>query len=219
MRISRDLSLRVLLCLSLLSALPGAAAAVEVYGGWTRSDVGLHAKGEGLYLGVGNAVPTKTPILDVMYSLEYVQKVGSQPTAFADIIGGPEIYEDAKVTLHYLQPSIFVGAKVPALPVIPRVFGGLSIGLKVKESWDEFPGITASEYGYKNTDIVGHLGFSLGLGPVAVQVRYSFGFTGQLLRDNRQPVGLKADDPLAGVKDPEVGAKISTLHLGAAFGF
>ena len=82
---------------------PATAAAVEAYGGWTRSDVGLHAEGEGIYLGVGNDVPMTSPVLDFSYSLEYVQKKGSQPTAFADPIGGPEIYEDSKVTLHYLQ--------------------------------------------------------------------------------------------------------------------
>lgn len=219
MRVVYERAKWILPCLAAIVIHPATAAAVEAYGGWARSDVGLHAEGEGIYLGVGNDVPMKSLVLDFSYSVEYVQKKGSQPTAFADPIGGPEIYEDSKVTLHYLQPSIFLGARIPGLPVVPRVFTGFSIGLKVDESWDEFPGVTVSEYGYKNTDLVGHVGFSLGVGPVSGQVRYSFGLTGQLLHDNSRPLGLKADDPLAGVTEPEVGAKISTLHVGAAFGF
>ena len=111
----------------LLTTCP-AAEAVTVSAGWTRSDVGLHDKGDGMYLGVGNSLPLPNPIFDASYSLEYVQKKGSHPTSFADPVNGFTV-EDAEVTLHVVQPSIFAGARIPNLPVVPRLYVGGSLGL------------------------------------------------------------------------------------------
>ena len=69
---------------TLVFVLPAIGEAVTVGAGMTRSDVGLHNKGDGFYLGVGNAIVWNSPIFDAGYSLEYVQKKGSQPTPFAD---------------------------------------------------------------------------------------------------------------------------------------
>ncbi len=202
-------------------ALPLGAEALTVGAGWTRSDVGLHNNGDGFYLGVGNAIPLSSSILDAAYSFEYVQKKGSQPTPFADPVTG-FVVEDAEVTLHVLEPSIFLGAKIPNLPVVPRLYVGGSIGLKLKESWSDFPGQPNQEYGYKETDAILHVGASLGVGPVTVDLRWSKSMVGQLLVDTREvpltPTN-KASDPLADVDEPEVGFGTEVVRVGVAFSF
>ena len=193
--------------------------AVTISAGWTRSDVGLQNKGDGLFVGVANDIPMASRIFDAAYALEYVQKVGSQPTFFSDPVTGFTV-DDAEVTLHCLQPSLFLGARVPDLGFVPRIYVGGSLVLKVKESWTAFPGIADNEYGYKNSDIVGHVGVSLGVGPVTVDFRYTQGFTGQLLHDNSLPLtGAKAEVGPEGAHQPEIGAKISLIQLGAGFSF
>jgi len=203
-----------------LSVMMGASpvAAVQVYGGWTRSDVGLQNNGDGFYLGVGNEIPMTSRILDASYALEYVQKVGSQPTFFSDPETGFAV-TDAEVTLHCVQPSIFLGARVPDIGIVPRIYVGTSIVLKVSEEWSEFPGQPHIEWGYKNTDIVGHIGVSLGVGPVTVDFRYTQGFLDQLLQDTTEVKSAKAETPPEGTHTPEAGAKITNIQLGAGFTF
>ena len=211
----------ILVLLAALAVVAVPAAAWTVGAGWARSDVGLDADGDGFYAAVGRTQPLGGGVFDWSYSLEYVQKKGSQPTWFADPVGGI-VYDDAAVTLHVVQPGVFIGAHVPDLPVVPRLYTGLSVSLKVKESWSDFPGRPSQAYGYKESDIVAHVGASVGLGPVTVDVRYSQGLVGQLLDDNQDlPVYNpgKATDPLAGVQEAEIGAKIRTLQVGAAFAF
>ena len=152
-------------------------------------------------------------------ALEYVQKVGSQPTFFSDPVEGIFPITDAKVTLHCVQPSFFLGARVPDLGFVPRIYVGTSIVLKVSEEWSDFPGQANIEWGYRNTDIVGHVGVSLGVGPVTVDFRYTQGFIGQLVHDNTQPLAAKAETPPEGVHVPEEGAKLTTIQLGAGFTF
>ncbi len=192
--------------------------AVQVYGGWTQADVGLQNKGDGFFLGVSNGIPMTIGFLDVSYALEYVQKVGSQPTFFSDPETGFTV-TDAEVTLHCVQPSIFLGARVPDIGIVPRVYVGTSFVLKVSEEWSDFPGQAHIEWGYKNTDIVGHVGVSLGVGPVTVDFRYTQGFLDQLLVDNTVVNAAKAETPPEGTHIPEVGAKISNIQLGAGFTF
>lgn len=200
-----------------LGASPGQA--VQVYAGWTRADVGLSNEGDGMFVGVGNDIPMTSGILDASYALEYVQKVGSQPTFFSDPVAGFTV-TDAEVTLHCIQPSLFLGARVPDIGIVPRIYVGGSIVLKVAESWSDFPGEANNEWGYKNTDIVGHVGVSLGVGPVTVDFRYTQGFTGQLLHDNTpQPLAAKAEVLPEGTQDPEIGAKLTHIQLGAGFTF
>jgi hypothetical protein len=196
-----------------------AALAVQVTAGWTHADVGLQNKGDGLFVGVGNDIPMDSRVFDASYALEYVQKVGSQPTFFSDPQTGFTV-TDAEVTLHCVQPSLFLGARIPDLGFVPRIYVGSSIVLKVNESWSDFPGQPDVAYGYKNSDIVGHVGVSLGVGPVTVDFRYTQGFTGQLLVDNSpQPVASKAEVGPEGTFVPEIGAKISHIQLGAGFTF
>ena len=193
--------------------------AVQIYGGWTRADVGLQNEEDGFFVGVGNEIPMASRVFDASYALEYVQKVGSQPTFFSDPVDGIFPITDAKVTLHCVQPSLFLGARVPDLGFVPRIYVGTSIVLKVSEEWSDFPGQANIEWGYKNTDIVGHVGVSLGVGPVTIDFRYTQGFIGQLLQDNTQPVAAKAETPPEGTHVPEVGAKLTTIQLGAGFTF
>ena len=199
----------------------GAApvSAVQIAAGWTRADVGLKNEGDGFFLGVGDAIPVTSGFLDASYALEYVQKAGGQPTFFSDPVEGFTVTE-AEVTLHCVQPSIFLGARIPDLGFVPRLYAGTSIVLKVKESWSDFPGRANLEWGYKNTDIVIHLGASLGVGPVAVDFRFTQGLTGQLLRDNTpKPLAGKAEEPPEGTFIPETGSKLSHFQLGASFTF
>jgi hypothetical protein len=112
-----------------------------------------------------------------------------------------------------------LGARVPDLGFVPRIYVGGSVVLKVSESWSDFPGQAHLEWGYKNTDIVGHVGVSLGVGPVTVDFRFTQGFTSQLLHDNTLPVTAKAEVPPEGTHVPEIGAKLTNYQLGAGFTF
>ena len=218
----RDFRIRLLTVslFSLIISLGAAPAwAVQVSAGWTHADVGLQNEGDGFFAGVSNDIPWASGVFDAAYALEYVQKAGSQPTFFSDPVSGFTV-TDAEVTLHCIQPSILLGARIPDLGFVPRIYAGMSIVLKVAESWSDFPGQANLEWGYKNSDIVGHLGASLGVGPVTVDFRFTQGFTGQLLYDNTpQPLAAKAEDPPEGTFIPEIGAKISLYTLGAGFTF
>lgn len=200
---------------------PALAQAWLVSVGWTQSDVGLQNKGEGFYVGVGQEIPLASDLFDASFSFDYVQKKGSQLTQFADPVEG-FFTEDASVTLHVLQPSVSCGISPRDILLQPRLYAGAAIGLKVKESWSDFPGQTNQEYGYKDTDISAHLGFSLNLGRIIVDTRWTKSLVGQLLFDNQEiPLFLpdKADDPLAGVKQPEEGFKTETWQVGIGVPF
>ena len=213
----RLLKVSLLSVIIVLGATPGLA--VQVTAGWTHADVGLQNEGDGFFVGVGNDIPWSSNVFDAAYALEYVQKAGSQPTFFSDPVTFSSV-TDAEVTLHCVQPTILLGAHIPDLGFVPRIYTGMSFVLKVKESWSDFPGQANREWGYKNSDIVGHLGATLGVGPVTVDFRFTQGFTGQLLRDNTpQPLGAKAEDPPEGNFVPESGAKLTHYQLGAGFTF
>ena len=115
------LSLIVAFALGLLT--PLSAAALNLGAGWTHADVGLQNDGDGIYLSVSDEMPLHSSIFDVTYALDYVQKKGSQLTPFADPVTGFAV-EDAEVTLHVLEPGIFVGAHAPGLPILPRIYAG-----------------------------------------------------------------------------------------------
>ncbi len=218
-RFGRLNSLVAMMAIAML--VPQSAAALTLGAGWTRSDVGLHDDGEGIYLSVGDQVSLHQSVFDLSYALEYVQKKGSQPTPFSDPITGFAT-DDAEVTLHVLEPAIFVGATAPGVPLLPRIYAGGSIGLKVSEQWGEFPGEPNQNYGYKETDIIVHLGVSAAVGPVLVDLRWSKSAVGQLLRDDQNlPLwnANKADDPLADVEAPREGFKTEVLRLGVAYSF
>lgn len=124
-----------LLFLVLVSAgAAGSAGTAQVAAGWTHSYVGLENEGDGIYLGFSNAIRWDNDIFDASYEFAYVQKAGSQPTFFSDPVDGFTT-EDAEVDLHYLQPGLILGARVPGLGYVPRVYTGFSIALKVSEDW------------------------------------------------------------------------------------
>lgn len=208
------------LAVATLFLLPVAGADTIVGGGWTRSDVGLDAEGDGFYLAAGLPLAWDHPVFDAAVTAEYVQKKGSQPTAFSDPVGG---FTDANaaVTLHVIETAIFLGARVADLPVVPRVYVGGAIALKIDESWSDFPGIPDQAYGYKDTDLIAHVGGTLTFGRLTLDVRYSKSLVGQLLLDN-QPQPLlrsgKADTP-DGVRVPEEGFRTETLRVGLMAAF
>ncbi|MCB1184041.1 hypothetical protein KDM41_11460 [bacterium] len=209
------------LVLALSAALrPTPAAAFLVGGGWTRADVGLDAEGDGVWLSAGSDLAWSHPFLFVRATVDYVQKKGSHPIAFSDPVDG-FITEDASVTLHVVEPTLLFGARAAALPLQPGVYLGGSVGLKVKESWSEFPGIPSEEFGYKDTDLVFHLGAQFAAGPALIDVRWSRSLVGQLLFDNRdlplyQPE--KAADT-GDVRQPEEGFDTEVVRVGVLLGF
>ncbi|MFT5314284.1 MAG: hypothetical protein ACI9UK_000104 [Candidatus Krumholzibacteriia bacterium] len=206
--------------LLVLVLLPALAQAWQANAGWSQSDVGLQNKGDGFYLGVGNGIPLKSRLFDASYSLDYVQKKGSQLTQFADPVAGFST-EDAKVTLHVIQPSLSFGIAPAEIPLHPRLYIGAGLGLKLKEEWSDFPGQPDQEYGYKDTDISGHVGLSVGMSSFVLDARWTKSLSGQLLVDN-QNISVtpgKADDPLVGVAQPEEGFKTETWQLGLGVKF
>lgn len=203
--------------LALILLLPTTAAAWNVGAGWTRSDVGLAREGDGIWLGVGNRTAL-TPVLDLSWSVDYVQKRGTQPTAFSSP-DDPITVADAKVNLHYLQPTVYLGAGLRDVPLRPRLYAGASFALKMAESWNDFPGIPSRELAYEDADFVGQLGLTVGIGPIDLDARYMRGFGSSLIVDTTFRGGSKAETDLPGVEDPRIGAKLETFTLGAIFTF
>jgi len=211
----------MIMCLAVGVLVPTAAQAWLASAGWTKSDVGLQNKGDGFYVGIGHDIPLSSNLFDASFSFDYVQKKGSQLTQFADPVAGFTT-EDASVTLHVLQPSVSFGISPENLPLQPRLYVGAGIGLKVSEDWSEFPGQPDQEYGYKETDISSHIGLSLAVTRFVFDVRWTKSLVGQLLVDNQELPPFspdKADDPLAGVDQPEEGFKTETWQVGLGVRF
>jgi len=211
-------SARIVLCgLAIMALVPVSVHAWTATVGWTRADVGLHKDGDGLWLGMGNRT-NLTPILDLSWSVDYVQKKGAQPTVFSDPVDGFTT-DDASVTTHWLQPTVYLGAGLRDVVLRPRIYLGAAFGLKMKESWSDFPGIPATELAYEDSDFVGSLGITVGIGPVDLDARYTKGFASMLIEDVSARGALKAEGDLPGVDAPEIGAKMETFQLGAVFTF
>ncbi|MBK9471452.1 MAG: hypothetical protein IPO18_04105 [bacterium] len=200
-----------------LLAVAPAATAVEVFAGWALADVGLHDDRGGPVVGLASRTPLAPATLDLVYGLEYVQKRGSQPTWFADPLTG-FTEADAEVTLHVVQPVALLELAVLP-PAMPRPYAGLSVALKLAESWSDFPGEPSTEWGYKDVDFAAHFGLAQGVGPLLLDLRYSRGLTGQLVVDPGATAGAKAEDPLPGVSEPVAGAHISLWQLAARVAF
>lgn len=200
----------------LLAGVPAATAA-EAYAGWALADVGLHDDRGGPVVGLASRTPLAPATLDLVYGLEYVQKRGAQPTWFADPLTGFTV-TDAEVTLHVVQPVVLVELAMMPLP-LPRPYAGLSVALKISESWSDFPGEPSTEWGYKDVDFAAHFGLTQGVGPLHLDLRYSRGLTGQLVVDPGASAGAKAEDPLPGVSEPVAGAHISLWQLAARVAF
>ena len=203
--------------LVMMALVPASANAWNATAGWTRADVGLDKDGDGLWLGFGNRT-NLTSVLDLSWSVDYLQKKGSQPMTFSDPVSG-FVTADAEVTTHWIQPSAYLGAGLRDMVLRPRIYLGFGFGLKWKEKWSDFPGEPSTELAYEDSDFVGSLGVTVGLGPLDLDVRYTQGFSKLLIEDETERGTTKAEDDLPGVTPPEIGAKISTFQLGLAYTF
>jgi hypothetical protein len=213
---SKRLFLFLLLPCTLLAG-AGPAGALDIAAGYTRSDVGLYEDGNGLYLGLSrNLLPGPGPV-DLTVGLEYVVRAGMQPRQYSDP-GQGLVLGEAEVKLHYLQPAAFVGLDLPVGGILPRVYGGFSLALKLGESWTEPAGDTSGELTYEDTDFLGHLGLSVRFTRIFVDARYSFGFNEQLI-DTTPEVVKAAPDLEEGLGQSENGAKISGFQIGVGMGF
>lgn len=201
----------------LIFLVPGVASAWFASAGWVRADVGLHEDGDGLQLGFGNRTQLKS-WLDLSWSVDYVQKKGAQPMVFLSETDGI-ITDESAVTLHYIQPTVYLGAGMAEWPLRPRLFLGGAAGLKWKEKWNDFPGDPAVELAYKDSDFVGIFGATLGMGPIDLDVRYTKGFGSSLIYDTTDRGTAKAEDDLPGVDAPEIGKKIETFQVGVIYSF
>lgn len=213
---SKRLYLLLLLPCALLAA-AGPGLALDLSAGYTRSDVGLYEDGDGLYLGVSqNLLPGPGPV-DLTVGLEYVLRAGMQPRQYSDPDQGLVLGE-GEVKLHYLQPAAFVGLDLPVGGILPRVYGGFSLALKISENWTEPAGETSGELTYEDTDFLGHVGLSVRFTRVFVDARYSFGFQEQLI-DTTPEVVKAAPDLEEGLGQSENGAKISGFQIGVGVAF
>lgn len=194
-----------------------AATAAEITAGWALTDVGLDRDRGGPVVGLGARTVLAPARADLVYGLEYIQKRGAQPTWFSDPVDA-FIRDDARVTLHVLQPVALV--ELTAGPAaLPRPYAGLSVALKISERWAPFPGTPSSQWGYKDTDFVAHFGLTREAGPLRLDVRYSAGLTGQLIVDPEAGAPVKAQDPLPGVSAPEEGARLSQWQVAVGVAF
>lgn len=213
--IKRPTLLLTLFLAATLAALP--AAALDLSAGYTRSDVGLHEDGDGLYLGVGrDLLPGPGPV-DLTVGVEYVLRAGSQPRYFSDPEGGLVLGE-AEVKLHYLQPTACVGLTLPVGGFSPRLYTGLSAAMKLSENWTQPAGATDGGYSYEDTDFVAHLGVTVRLTRFFLDARYSFGLSDQLI-DGTSPQVKAAPVGEEAVDSAEDGARISAFQVGLGVGF
>lgn len=206
-----------LLLTAVLILLPASASAIDATAGWTRSDVGLYEDGDGFVLGVRqNVLPGPGPV-DLTVSMEYLVRAGSVPRIFSDPDAGP-VRGNAEVKLHYLQPAVFAGCKLPLGGLSFRPYAGLSLAMKLSEEWTQPAGDTEGDYSYEDTDFLGHVGLTLGLARFHVDARYSFGFNEQLI-DGTSPVAKAAPAAEEGVDAAEAGAKVSGFQVGVGLAF
>lgn len=208
------LSLGCFLLMALVLFAPGAQA-LTVTAGWTDSDIGIDERGNGFYAGMQESWSLGSGLFDFTAAGEYVQKVGSMNRFYSH----PELglFEDeAKVRLHCLQPAAFVGLRLPVSSLAPRIYTGVSVVLKLNESWDEPEGNTAGDYGYENMDFQIHVGVSMQVSRFVLDARYSQGMMGQVIdRTDQHLYPTKAEV----IPTPENGAKIDSIQIGIGYTF
>jgi hypothetical protein len=210
---------RVLLFVLLVLAAGSARADWLVQAGPTRSDLGLNDKGDGFQVGVGQILPLAGERLDLSWSAEYLQRQGGQPMTFDDPNRGP-VDGVAKVTLTYLQPTFFAGLRLPVGPVLPRLYGGLSVAIKLDETWAKPPGSTNRVYAYEDVALLVHAGATLGWRFLLVDVRWSWGLLEQVVDLDYDNAGgwNKAESP-TGIAIPTDGDRISAVQAGLGVTF
>jgi hypothetical protein len=208
-----------LLFLVLFFAGPVLGQTWQVGAGLSQADVGLDGNGMGLTLSVGRSLVFHDEWLDFSFAGEYVQKAGVQPRMFTSA-ETPLFRDDEKIRLHYLQPSMSLGVRRPGTSVVPRIYAGASMGLKVHEGWTRPVEDGQELLSYEDTDFQVHLGASLQFNHVGLDFRYCAGLVSQLVVEPINfPSLLKADDPLPDVDDAEDGAKISSWQAAATWSF
>lgn len=216
----RAMSVRFVLPALALVLAASPAAAWYVTAGAGESDVGLNDNGTGYTLGVGGSWPAQRGPWDVSAEVAYEQRAGSQPLYFSDPDRGVFL-DEAAVTLHMLRPAFFGGVRLLQGPVVPRLYAGFSVLVKLGESWDKPAGETNRVYGYEDIDAELNLGLAVGVGRFFLDFRYNQGLLDQLVdldADNAGP-WEKAEDDLEGVEVPEDGAKVTSWQLGLGLEF
>lgn len=208
-------ALVALLCLgSTAPAAEGWYAAAGVAG----ADLGLDQSRQGLALEVGRILPLPGSRFDFAFRGEYLQKVGNQPRVFVTE-ENPGFVGDEELVLHYLQPAVSLGYSWPMPSVAPRIYAGASMGLKLGETWNHPADDGLEIFGFEDTDFALHAGASLTWRRWLLDARWEQGLVSQLLVDEGAALTQKAEDPLAGVDDPEDGAKITTWRVLLGFSF
>jgi len=205
---------RLILTVAIVSfcASAGPAAAFQIHAGLIRSDVGLDQEGSGFTFGVGGQTPLGTGPFDFTGTLEYLQKRGTQPMIVSNPKLGP-VRADAEVTLHCLQPAGFLGWSFPVGSLVPRLYAGASVSVKLGESWDRLEGGVATDYSYEDVDFLVHLGATLRYREFFfLDVRWSQGLMEQVVV--RDGSAAKAQDPLTGARLPEDGDTVSSFQIG-----
>ncbi len=209
---NRTLTIALLGCLILSTS---TVQAVHVTAGWTDTDVGLQERGNGFYAGIQDSWSLGSGLFDILVAGEYVQKAGSQMRFYSDSHSGL-IEGEAKVRLHCFQPAAFLGLCLPVTSLRPRFYTGVSVVLKLDETWDEPEGETDGDFNYENMDFQLHLGFSLEISRFLVDMRYSSGLLEQLIdRTSNAVLPNKAEEPDL----PEDGVKISSFQVGMGYAF
>ncbi len=212
-----------LLALAVMWTLGAGNARAETWwaqAGWVRSDVGLAAQGNGPWAGVEGIRPLGTGLLELGYSLAYVQKQGSLNMVFSDIHEGNRLGKDA-VILHYLQPALSLGLARDFGSVRARIYGAGAVDLKLSEQWDHPVGVADREYSYENLNLMAQVGMSLRAGSFMLEFRYSAGLLDQLLVTGVAPSGKssQAEDTEGESVLPGPGGKISNWRLGLGVEF
>ena len=210
---------RALLIISLaaMTLFANQVGAIQITAGYTQSDVGLSENGGGVLLAVGlDVLPDHGPV-DLTVALEYVLRAGTQPRYFSNPVEGL-LLDEAVVKLHYLQPAAFVGVTFPVAGLEPRLYTGFSLALKLTEDWNQPTGETNGNLSYEETDILGHVGLTLGFNQIFLDARYSFGFNNQL-SDSSHPTNQPEKDIDLDFDAPEEGAKISGFQVGLGVEF
>ena len=208
-----------LILLITLTAVAASGQDWRISGGITGADVGLHENKTGMALGVGRSLAFHDGWFDFTFLGEYVQKAGNQPREFfpAD---GPIYVDDEVIRLHYLQPSVLLGVRYPGRAIVPRLYAGLSLALKVNEAWSRPLDDGEDILSYEDIDTVAHVGASLQRNSLGVDFRYSFGLVSQLIVQQKSfPKITKAEYPLEGIAEPEDGAKLTNWRLGLTWIF
>jgi len=201
--------------LMVLILLAPAAQALTVTAGWVHADIGLEEDGDGFFTEIQETWPLGSSGFDVTVAGEYLQRAGTMHRYYSDPHTG-QIHGEANVTLHGLQPAVFLGWRLPVSSFTSRIYTGTSVILSVSESWDEPEGETNGDYGYENLDFQIHAGFLNEISSFVLDVRFSYGLIDQLVDRTEE---LLYPNKAEVIDYPEDGAKITSVQIGVGYSF